>query len=337
MGPRSRDERRARLTKRPDLGLGLQPLLDAGRCRRRCRRRLGPPAASPPSSAQNPAVRISTLESKAPSNPAQNIEPKNGPRGGSSAAIVFIACTLGAPVIEPGGKAARNRSIAVRPGASRPVTVETRWCTLAKLAHAEELGHSHRAGRADPGQVVAHQVDDHQVLGPILWRAGELGGQGGVLGGVAPARPRALDRLGLDPRRPRRDAQEPLRRIGDQRPVGQPQIGRERRRAGPRQPRHEVERPPARLQPPRPARGRYWPGRFRRARSAPQRRRPPPRSRPGTVARAARPAGPDGAATGSASSQASARSPRTRASASSRPRPIASTSRRSWSKASTAG
>ena len=60
-------------------------------------------------------MRISTLESNAPSKPAQNIAPKNGPRGGSSSAITFIACTFGAPVIEPGGKAAASRSIAVVP------------------------------------------------------------------------------------------------------------------------------------------------------------------------------------------------------------------------------
>ena len=47
----------------------------------------------------------------------------NRTRGGSS--------TLGAPVIEPGGKVAAIRSKTEHSALKRPVTVETRWCTFA--------------------------------------------------------------------------------------------------------------------------------------------------------------------------------------------------------------
>jgi hypothetical protein len=40
--------------------------------------------------------------------------------------MISIARTFGAPVIDPPGNVARNRSIASHCGASRPVTVATR-------------------------------------------------------------------------------------------------------------------------------------------------------------------------------------------------------------------
>ena len=42
--------------------------------------------------------------------------------------------------MDPGGKAARSRSMAVRPGARRPVTDEIRWWTLAKVAMRNSSG-----------------------------------------------------------------------------------------------------------------------------------------------------------------------------------------------------
>jgi len=37
-----------------------------------------------------------------------------------------------------------------------------------------QLGHRHAADLADPTEVVAHEIDDHQVLGAVLRRAREL-------------------------------------------------------------------------------------------------------------------------------------------------------------------
>ena len=55
--------------------------------------------------------------------------------------------------------------------------------------HAARLGHA--------GQIVAHEVHDHQVLGPVLDRPGQLGRHCRVRCHIAAARARALHRLGL--------------------------------------------------------------------------------------------------------------------------------------------
>jgi hypothetical protein len=51
--------------------------------------------------------------------------------------MISMLRSLGAPVMEPPGKAARSSATASRPSASRPVTVLTRWCTVAKLSKLE--------------------------------------------------------------------------------------------------------------------------------------------------------------------------------------------------------
>ena len=70
--------------------------------------------------------------------------------------------------------------------------------------------HGHRTHVAHPPEVVAEQVDDHQVLGAGLGVGGERHPQPGVLGRVRAARRRALDRLGLHHAVPG-DLQEALR------------------------------------------------------------------------------------------------------------------------------
>ena len=56
--------------------------------------------------------------------------------------------------------------------------------------HGQQFGHRDRSRTADPRHVVAHQVDDHDVLGGVLGR-GPKTGRGRS---VRPARGRALDR-----------------------------------------------------------------------------------------------------------------------------------------------
>ena len=58
-----------------------------------------------------------------------------------------------------------------------------------------ELRHLDGARLADPAQVVAAQVDQHHVLGPLLRVGQQLGGQPGVLVRGRPARPGAGDRV----------------------------------------------------------------------------------------------------------------------------------------------
>ena len=65
--------------------------------------------------------------------------------------------------------------------------------------HRHEGGHLHGAGLAHPGEVVAQQVHDHEVLGARLGVGGERAGGLGVLGRVGQSGGRALDRLGAVP------------------------------------------------------------------------------------------------------------------------------------------
>ena len=73
-----------------------------------------------------------------------------------------------------------------------------------------ELRDAHAAGRAHARQVVAHEVDDHQVLGAILGALGERLTERGIVLGTDTARPRALDRPRLD-MTARIDSEESLR------------------------------------------------------------------------------------------------------------------------------
>ena len=81
---------------------------------------------------------------------------------------ISIARIFGAPVIEPPGNDAASRSNASRPGASWPVTVETRCWTAAVRSSRQRRGTRTVPGPADPAEVVAQDVDDHHVLGPVL-------------------------------------------------------------------------------------------------------------------------------------------------------------------------
>lgn len=58
-----------------------------------------------------------------------------------------IVRTLGAPVIEPPGKAARSAAAGPTPGAAAPQTVETNWCTEAKLSTSISPGTCTDPGR----------------------------------------------------------------------------------------------------------------------------------------------------------------------------------------------
>ena len=76
-----------------------------------------------------------------------------------------------------------------------------------QLDDVAELVDADRAGLGDAAEVVALEVDDHQVLGGVLVGGGEL------LGATGRARARALDRPGLDAIADRRE--EPLGRARD--------------------------------------------------------------------------------------------------------------------------
>src|SRR5204862_5266726 len=62
-----------------------------------------------------------------------------------------------------------------------------------------ELGYRHTSVAADAREVVAQQIDDHNVLGIILFTCQQLSGKALILLGRAPSWPRALDGARLDP------------------------------------------------------------------------------------------------------------------------------------------
>ena len=92
---------------------------------------------------RNTIVRIGMLKSIAPVADTYPMAPQYTPRGArSSSAIISIARIFGAPVIEPPGNAARNRSNPSAPSRNTPVTVETRWCTVGCDSSANNVGTS---------------------------------------------------------------------------------------------------------------------------------------------------------------------------------------------------
>ncbi|MNR32401.1 hypothetical protein D3C85_1499850 [compost metagenome] len=62
---------------------------------------------------------------------------------------------------------------------------------------AEQFRHLHRADLAGAPQVVAQQVDDHQVLCTILATAQQFGGVARIFSGIAAAWAGTLDRPGF--------------------------------------------------------------------------------------------------------------------------------------------
>ena len=102
-----------------------------------------------------------------------------------------------------------------------------------------ELGHLDGCVLADPRQVVAQQVDDHDVFGPVLLARPQAGGEGGVGQRIAPARQGPLDRPGLDPALVH--LEKAFRRRGGQDAVAEAHVGREGRRVQVAQPAIETE------------------------------------------------------------------------------------------------
>src|SRR2546421_59885 len=67
-----------------------------------------------------------------------------------------------------------------------------------EVLEREQLAHAHRAWRADPREIVADQIDDHQVFGAVLRALRQRASERRVVLGTDAARPRALDRPRLE-------------------------------------------------------------------------------------------------------------------------------------------
>ena len=66
------------------------------------------------------------------------------------------------------------------------------------MLEREQFRHAHGARAADARQIVAHQIDDHQVLGAVLGALRQRLAEQAIVFGAEAARHRALDRPRLD-------------------------------------------------------------------------------------------------------------------------------------------
>src|SRR5215468_7440736 len=97
-----------------------------------------------------------------------------------------------------------------------------------EVLEREQLLHSHGPRRADPREIVANEIDDHQVLGSILRALGERTAERGVVFGSYASRSRTLDgpRFNVSVRT---DAQKALGRRAQDEGVGKVEIRGKRR------------------------------------------------------------------------------------------------------------
>ena len=98
--------------------------------------------------------------------------------------MICMARTLGAPLTVPAGEGGFERVDPVgavgEPAAHRRDHVDDVRVQL----HLHELVDLDAARRAHPAQVVAPQIDQHDVLGPLLLVGTQIGDQAPVFGGV---------------------------------------------------------------------------------------------------------------------------------------------------------
>ena len=154
-----------------------------------------------------------------------------GPAASGKTALLHAAALAAALAVALLAPAPATAQVGETPLGDVPVLV---GLVDGDVLGARHLGYLHRARGAHPREVVAHQVDDHHVLGPVLARRlqRDLGSVGG--GGIelVPA-DRALDGTRQHP--PARAAQEELGRQTGHGPV--PHV----EEAGERQDRHGGE------------------------------------------------------------------------------------------------
>ena len=95
----------------------------------------------------------------------------------------------------PAGKQARSASNAVRSGVEPSDHRRHDVHDVAVALDRHELDDLDGARRAHPAEVVAAEVDQHQVLGPLLGVGEQLGAERGVLLRGRAARAGAGDRV----------------------------------------------------------------------------------------------------------------------------------------------
>ena len=75
---------------------------------------------------------------------------------------------------EPGGKVARSSSASDTPSRQLARHIRNEMPYTRMLLGPPQLGHRNAPVAADPPEIVAHEIDDHQVLRPVLRRAEQL-------------------------------------------------------------------------------------------------------------------------------------------------------------------
>jgi hypothetical protein len=99
--------------------------------------------------------------------------------------MISIARTFGAPETVPAGKAGGSASSASWPG-ELALDVRDDVHDVAVALEEELVGDLDGADLGDAADVVAAEVEQHQVLGALLRVGEQLGGERLVLVGVAP-------------------------------------------------------------------------------------------------------------------------------------------------------
>ena len=148
--------------------------------------------------------------------------------------MICIARIFGAPDTVPAGKHARSRSNGVTPSRSSPATSETRCVMCEKRSGSRKRSTRTVPGLAHAREVVAPEVDEHDVLGAVL-----LGAEQRLRVAVA-RRDRAGDRVQLGV--PALAFDDRLRRGADQREPVELEQEEVRRRVDPAQRAIELER-----------------------------------------------------------------------------------------------
>ena len=128
-----------------------------------------PSTAEP--SASNSTVRIATFSSQPASGEAKPTVPQYTPRRrGSQPVSSSRARAFGVPVTDAGGNVASS-SAAIGRSTRHPRGHRRHQMPHARRgSHREQFGHGDRARHRDAAQVVADQVDDHDVLRDVLDR-----------------------------------------------------------------------------------------------------------------------------------------------------------------------
>ena len=118
--------------------------------------------------------------------------------------MICIARRLGAPVIEPPGNVAASSAARPTSGAQHAAHRAHQVVHGRQRHQPRQRRDLDAAGAADAPQIVALEIDDHDVFGAVLRRRRQRGGGRRVRCRIGVARARPLDRPGLDARRRRR-------------------------------------------------------------------------------------------------------------------------------------